>query len=41
MFRRERVHELTGPRLLTFDEVAAELTGATGNEAKAVRCGGS
>ncbi|WP_250293447.1 NmrA family transcriptional regulator [Streptomyces atroolivaceus] len=30
------VHELTGPRLLTFDEVAAELTGATGDEVRYV-----
>ncbi|MFD6276149.1 NmrA family transcriptional regulator [Streptomyces sp. NPDC060209] len=34
------VHELTGPRLLTFDEVAAELTGATGSEVRYVPVSG-
>ncbi|MEU3224325.1 NmrA family transcriptional regulator [Streptomyces sp. NPDC006976] len=29
-----RVHELTGPRALTFTEVAAELTAATGREVR-------
>ncbi|MGW7055857.1 NmrA family transcriptional regulator [Streptomyces sp. NPDC054887] len=34
------VHELTGPRLLTFDEVAAELSKATGREVRYVPMSG-
>ncbi|MFE8005019.1 NmrA family transcriptional regulator [Streptomyces sp. NPDC057418] len=34
------VHELTGPRLLTFDEVAAELTAATGRPVRYVPVSG-
>ncbi|MET9517503.1 NmrA family transcriptional regulator [Streptomyces sp. NPDC002994] len=35
-----RVHELTGPRLLTFTEVAAEISKATGREVRYVPVSG-
>ncbi|MFC9247410.1 NmrA family transcriptional regulator [Streptomyces sp. NPDC057136] len=36
----EAVHELTGPRLLTFDEVAAEIATVTGREMRYVPVSG-
>ncbi|MGW8884963.1 NmrA family transcriptional regulator [Streptomyces sp. NPDC055749] len=36
----EAVHELTGPRLLTFDEVAAEIAAVTGREMRYVPVSG-
>lgn len=38
--RGEELHELTGPRLLTFDEVAAEISAVTGREVRYVPVSG-